>query len=254
MSKSTPAKSDSRRAQLRAAQLQQAKRDKNRRIAMFSVIGVVVIALVAASVLLFLRFSGAEATTVPPNATAARDGIVTHPGKAKAGAPKVEIFLDYQCPACARFEASFGPTLDQMATAGDIDLSYRTMTFLDTNLRNDSSTRAANAAACADVTGHYADYHNAIFAHQPSNEGSGYTEDNLTKDFTAQAGITGAALDEFNTCYAEKRFSGFVKNVDNEAGKSGVTGTPSLHVNGKPMELGNLTDAASLRTQIDALK
>ncbi|WP_432558292.1 DsbA family protein [Granulicoccus sp. GXG6511] len=254
MSKSSPAKSDSRRAQLRAAQLQQAKRDRNRRIATFSVIGVVVIALIIGGVLLFNRFSQEQAVNNPPNATAAGDGIVTNPGKAQAGAPKVELFLDYQCPACARFEAGFGPTLDQMAEAGEIELSYRTMTFLDTNLRNDSSTRAANAAACADLSGHYADYHNAIFSHQPATEGTGFTEANLTQDFTQQAGITGAALDEFNACYSAKRFTGFVKQVDNEAGRSGVTGTPSLHVNGETVELGQLTDPASLRAQIDALK
>lgn len=252
MSKPTPAKSDSRRAQLRAAQIQQAKRDKNRNIAIIAVVGAVVIALVVTGVLLFNRFGQAQASNVPPNATAAKDGIVTHPGKAKADAPQVELFLDYQCPACARFEQGFGPMLDQMAEAGDIALTYRTMTFLDTNLRNDSSTRAANAAACADTAGHYFDYHNAVFAHQPTSEGAGYTDDNLTVDFTQQAGITGGALDEFNACYTTKRFSGFVNQVDDAAGKAGVQGTPTLRVNGQDVELGQLTDPASLRAQIDA--
>lgn len=252
MSKPTP--SDSRRAQLRAAQIQQAKREKNRRVAVIAVIAVVVIALAATGALLVNRFSQDPATSVPPNATEARDGIVVNPGRAAQGAPKVELFLDYQCPACAKFEQNFGATMDQMAQAGDIDLVYRTMTFLDTNLRNDSSTRAANAAACADLVGHYSAYHNAVFTHQPTNEGTGYTDDNLTKDFTEASGISGDALNQFNACYSTKQFSGFVKQVDNEAGKAGIQGTPTLHVNGKDLDLSKLTDPNSLRTQIDALK
>lgn len=254
MSKQTPAKSDSRRAQLRAAQIQQARRDKNRRIAIITVVGVVVIALAIAGALLFNRFSQSQVANVPPNATESRDGIIANPGRAGADAPEVELFLDYQCPACARFEQGFGPTLGQMAEAGEIQLVYRTMTFLDTNLRNDSSTRAANAAACADLAGHYSDYHNAIFAQQPTSEGAGFTDDNLTVDFTQQAGITGAALDEFNACYTTKRFSGFVNQVDDEAGRAGVQGTPTLRVNGNDLDLGSLTDPNSLRTQIDALR
>jgi protein-disulfide isomerase len=163
----------------------------------------------------------------------------------------VALFADYQCPACASFEQAFGPQLEKLAKDGDIQLEYRTMTFLDTNLRNDSSTRAANAAACADLVGHYADYHNAVFANQPTGEGSGYTDEQLTGAFTQQAGITGAELEEFRSCYTNKRFSGFVTRVDQEAGRAGITGTPSMTVNGNTLDFNNLTqDPNSLRDEI----
>ena len=241
-----PTKFDNRRAQLRAAQIQQAKRAKNQRIALFSVIGVVVIALVVAGVLLVNRFSQSEVTVAgtPPHATAAQDGIIANPGQAAEGAPKVEVFLDYQCPACAQFEATFGPQLLQMGENGEIDLIFRTMTFLDANMRNDASTRAANAAACADLTGRYTDYHMTVFANQGT---SGYTDEQLTETFPAQAGITGAELDTFSQCYADKDFRGFVNKVDDEAGRSGVTGTPTLHVNGEEVDRTQLTSPVALR-------
>lgn len=250
MSKHKPAKTDSRRAQMRAAQIQQAKKQKNQRVAIIAVAAVVTIALVIGVFLLVNRFNDAKAASAPPSANAQQSGMKVWPGNAKQGAPVVALFLDYQCPACANFERNFGAQLEGLAKSGDIQLEYRTMTFLDTNLRNDSSTRAANAAVCADIAGHYPEYHNAVFAHQPSQEGSGYTDDNLTKDFTAQAGITGDALDQFNSCYANKRYSSFVNNVDNEAGRSGVTGTPSLQVNGKTLDMNLLTTPDSLRTEI----
>lgn len=252
MSKQKPAASDTRRAQLRAAQIQQAKKDKNKRIAVLAVSAVVVIALVAAVVLLVNRGRDAQVAATPPNATADRDAIITHPEtQPREGAPVVSLFLDYQCPACARFEQQHGPTLDELASSGEIQLEYRTMTFLDANLRNDSSTRAANAAACADLTGRYFEYHNTIFSQAPAQEGSGYTDESLIRDFTAQAGITGDALETFDTCYAQKRFSGFVNNVDQEAGQAGITGTPTLQVNGETLNLENITQAPdSLRDEI----
>lgn len=255
MSKHKPAKDDSRRAQLRAAQQAAAQREKNKRIVIGVVIAAVVVALVAAVALLVVRFKQAEAANFPPNATAQKDAIAVFPGSAKQGAPMVALYADYQCPACKQFEDRFGKTLEEMARSGEVQLAYHTMTFLDTNLRNDSSTRAANAAACADVAGHYADYHDAVFASQPQNEGSGYTDDQLTKQFTAQAGITGESLDTFNQCYTTKRMSGFVKSVDEAAGKANITQTPTIRVNGKQLDTKNLTsDPNSLRTEIMKLK
>lgn len=251
MSKHKPARTDSRRAQMRAAQIAQAKKQKNQRIAIIAVAAVVTIALVVGIVLLVNRSNDAKAASAPPSANAQLTGLKVFPDSAKQGAPVVSLFLDYQCPACANFERLHGSQLEDLAKSGDIQLEYRTMTFLDTNLRNDSSTRAANAAACADAAGHYADYHDAIFAHQPTQEGTGYTDDNLTKDFTAQAGITGDALTKFDSCYASKQYSSFVKQVDEAAGRAGITGTPSMQVNGKALDMTKIsTQPTSLHDEI----
>lgn len=255
MSKQQPAKSDSRRAQLRAAQIEQAKRDKNKRMAIIAVAAVVIIALIIGIVLLVNRTRDTEVANVPPTVNADQTGIRVTPNAARDNAPVVSIFLDYQCPACARFEQTYGPVLDEMAQAGDIDLQYRTMTFMDTNLRNDTSTRAANAAACADLTGRYRQYHNAIFAYQLTTGGhEGIADGLLTGQLADQAGITGEAKNNFSTCYDTKRFSGFVDKVDEAAAQAGVTGTPTLQVNGKTMELTRLTDDPnSIRQEITNL-
>ncbi|MDO5501229.1 MAG: thioredoxin domain-containing protein [Propionibacteriaceae bacterium] len=257
MSKPTPAKSDSRRAQLRAAQIEQAKRAKNKRIAILAVVGVVVIALVAAGALLFNRFSNERearlSDSTPPNATAERNGIVAHPGRAAEGAPLVEVFSDYQCPACAQFEAAYGGTLDEMAEAGEIQLVMRTMTFLDRQPNGDS-TRAANAAACADLTGHYAAYNKAVFDHQIAGAPGGLSDEVLTQTLTNQAGITGAGLDQFNTCFANTQFDDFVDNANNQAGRDGVTGTPTIRVNGTELDRNQLTpDPNSVRTMVEQM-
>lgn len=254
MSKHKPAKTDSRRAQLRAAQIAQAKKQKSQRIAIITVSALVTVVLVIGIVVAVRQFSQAKAEAAPPNANAQQSGIRVYPKEAQQGAPVVSLFLDYQCPACANFEQTYGAKLAELAKNGDIQLEYRTMTFLDTNLRNDSSVRAANAAACADVAGHYSDYHLAVFAAQPA-EGVGYTDDQLTQQFTATAGITGPDLETFDSCYANKRYSDFVDQVDREAGRAGVSGTPTLQVNGKALDLSTLTgDPNALHDEIMKLK
>lgn len=177
--------------------------------------------------------------TAPPHANADKTGIVVNPGKAKAGAPVVALYQDYQCPVCKVLEDNVGDALEKAADDGTISLEYRTMTFLDGNLKNDSSTRSAQAAACADGVGAYAKYHDAIYANQPAQEGAGYTDKQLTEDFTKAAGVTGSRLATFKACYADKKMAGFVTGTNAAAGKAGVTGTPTVKVNGKVASLRN---------------
>ena len=72
-----------------------------------------------------------------------------------------------------------GSTFQEQAQAGKIKLVYHVKNFLDDNLRNDSSTRAANAAFCASDAGKFREFHNTIFPNQPANEGDGYTDAQL---------------------------------------------------------------------------
>ena len=175
-------------------------------------------------------------SSVPVNATSDASGIVVNPGTFKDGVPKVEVFLDYQCPVCKQFETQFGTTLDDMATNGEIQLIYRTMTFLDNNLRNDSSLKAGIAAACADNAGAYSAYHNAIFAGQPTNEGTGYTTQQLRVDFAGTAGITGDKLTGFQQCYDSRTTQSFVEGTNEKAAADGVNSTPTIMVNGTKLD------------------
>ena len=225
--------SQSRREALRRQQEAQARAKRNSRIVL---IGAIIAGLVLVAVfgtVLFQGMSAGQSTSTPPNATQAKDGIVVNPGKAKQGAPVVTLYLDYQCPVCKQFEETFGGVLNDMAGKGEIELQYHTMTFLDLNLRNDSSKRAGIAAACADIAGKYPDYHNTVFANQPLREGDGYTTTQLRSEFASSAGIVGDKLTAFQQCYDSKATSGFVDGTNELASKAGVTATPTLRVNGK---------------------
>lgn len=235
--------SQSRREVLRRQQEAQARQKRLNRIVAVGA-GIVALVLVAVfGVIAFQQWGGSGSSSVPPNATAARDGIVVNPGKAKAGAPTVQIYLDYQCPWCKTLEDAQGKTFEELANAGDITLVYSTKTFLDPGLRNDASYRAAVAAACADRAGVYSAYHDAVFANQPTVEGQGYSTEQLRSTFAQTAGLNGDALTSFQQCYDTRAYSDFVKSVEELSAKAGVNTTPTVKVNGKTLDNNQLISA-----------
>ncbi|GAE69390.1 hypothetical protein JCM18909_2599 [Cutibacterium acnes JCM 18909] len=229
----------SKRAALRAQQEAQESAKKRRRIIGVTA-GVVIIAMVVVAVVFGLNHKSDDVPTTgqitPPSAT--KDGVYTlNPDKVKPGAPTVTVFQDYQCPACKGAEDVLGKPLNELSAEGKIKLEYHTLTFLDSNLHNDSSTRAAMAAAAADVVGKYEAYHDVVYRHQSKDEGAGYTDEQLRKEFAAEVGITGSNLTKFQRIYDNKQTEQFVKNGNDkglqELQKSGNTGTPAFLINGK---------------------
>jgi protein-disulfide isomerase len=131
-----------------------------------------------------------------------------------------------------------------------VKLVSHTLSFLDNNLRNDSSNRAANAAACAADADKFLQYHAAVFQGQPAKEGEGYTDARL-KEFATQAGITGAAMTTWQKCYDDRAHNQWVESVQEQSGKDGVQGTPTIRLNGKDVSLQGLTQQ-SLAEQVKA--
>lgn len=251
MSNYKPAKADNRRAELRRQQEATARAAQRKKIVITAVVGLCALALVIGGIALLRNYQEAEAANRPPNANEQGDGIVVNPGKAKADAPVVALFQDYQCPACKQFEDQYGKALSELAESGAIQLEYHTMTFLDEALKNDSSKRAGIAAACADTTGHYAAYHETVYKNQPASEGEGFTDEQLTQTFPQEAGITGGDLASFQGCYQTRKMESWVNRTDQGAGKAGITGTPALQVNGKKLEIEQLQGPDKLKESID---
>jgi protein-disulfide isomerase len=180
-----------------------------------------------------------------PNGITAENGYGFQVNTA-ADKPDVVIFEDFQCPACAQFEQAYGPLIQQEAADGNIQLTYRIMTFLDNNLNTDHSVRAANAFGCSINAGVGEAYHNAIYANQPANEGAGWTDDQL-KQFGTDVGITGEAKTTFDQCVDEGTYKGWAGLSNQAAFDSGVTGTPTVEVNGQKIPDSALASEQALR-------
>jgi len=223
----------SRRAALRQQQEQEERAARNRRILGFG-LGAVALAVVVILVVVIVQTMGkrqevAAEQLTPPNATAGY-GILAQAKQPADGTPHVVIYQDFQCSGCAAYEEVFGPIVTSLVEKGEITAEFRSAHFMDRNIGNDSSERAALAAAAADQVGAYDAYHNAIFA--AYNGGAGYTEQQLRVDFPAQAGIAGDDLTRFQELYDGRAFQDFVNGVVGSMATDGVTGTPTYIVDG----------------------
>ncbi|WP_158548208.1 DsbA family protein [Desertihabitans brevis] len=231
-------KAGGRREQLRQQAAAEAARKRRQRV-LIAVVAVVVAGVVAVGAVVGVNLArnSAAGNLTPPNANADQTGIIANPGVAPEGAPVLTIYQDFQCPACKQMEDALGATIEQMAADGTVVLEYRTMTFLDNNLRNDASYRSGVAAACADVAGSYQAYYDVIYANQPATEGAGYSDNVLLNDFPAQAGLTGEALETFKSCYRSEATGEFVRGTDRESTAAGVRSTPTVRVNGNDFDI-----------------
>jgi protein-disulfide isomerase len=176
--------------------------------------------------------SGSGSSAPPANVIGGADGgIVANAATAKSNAPTLDLYEDFQCPACAQLEKRIGAQIVSMAKAGEIKLVAHTLSFLDDNLHNDSSKRSANAAACASDAGKFLEYHGVVFAAQPEQEGAGYTDAQLT-EFATTSGITGAAMTTWQKCTSSGQYAKYVTAVQEASGKAGIDSTPTVKLNG----------------------
>ena len=194
---------------------------------------------------------GSAATPAPSAPAAAQTGDLEAPnGADKAGAivvgdPEaakvVEVYVDYQCPYCQRWEIEIGAALMERALQPGSGLVVRqyNMAFLGEANRSldppGASARAASAAACVlDGAGAQAfvDFNTAIFA------APGGTDAATRFDAASLAALAGGlgANDETLACIQEGRFIPFVSATTQAAFARGVTGTPTVLVNGKPLQ------------------
>ncbi|MDI2036876.1 DsbA family protein [Paenarthrobacter nitroguajacolicus] len=184
-----------------------------------------------------------------PSAPATKPATVTVPGgEAEAGKPvKVVAYIDFICPVCKRFETTYGDALTKLRNDGKISLEYRPLGFLDQQSTTNYSSRAANAAACVANTSpdKYADFFNLLFERQPAEGSAGISD----KDLKAMATEVGAA--NIDSCVDSKQYRPWVKVATQEAAAIGITGTPTIFVDGKQWD-GTTDLNAEIQTAITA--
>ncbi|MGL4742988.1 MAG: DsbA family protein [Dermatophilaceae bacterium] len=194
--------------------------------------------------------SGTRSTelTLPSGVTESGAGYVAFADVTPAtGAPTLDVYEDFQCPACAQYEATMGSTIRDLAQQGKIRLVYHVKNFLDDNLGNDSSTRAGTAAFCAAAAGRFHEFHDLLFANQPAREGDGFTDTQL-RELAGRAGISGSALSTWQSCSDAGRYDAYLDSVEDRSGRDGVNGTPTVRLDGK-----DVTQQAGTPEQLTAL-
>ncbi|MDQ3886740.1 MAG: DsbA family protein [Actinomycetota bacterium] len=171
---------------------------------------------------------GEDEVVIPPGATAR--GVPVGPPNAPV---TVDVYVDFQCPACRRYEAIAGDTLDQLAESGTARVVYHPLAYLDRFSSTQYSSRSSAAAGCAAAAGVFPGFAERLFAEQPPEGGDGLPAQRLIELGVA----AGADRDEFAACVRDERYGAWTDQLTNTALRQGVTATPTVLVNGQKVEL-----------------
>lgn len=106
---------------------------------------------------------------------------------------------------------------------------YLHYTVVDSIVGGSESRDAARASECANQQGKFWEYHDYLFANV-LGEGVGSFRAARLKSMAASLGLDTAA---FNTCYDSGATAAAVDRDMSQAAGLGVTGTPSIFVNGQ---------------------
>lgn len=253
-----------------AAAREAAQADERRRERTVRIIGAVtVIAVVIGIIAVALVARGSSESTVAGEPTVVEGAALPagvlgpdseHPygvpyGSAAADAPVLEIWEDFQCPACGAVEAANGAGIAALADEGAVQLIWRPATFLDrANEGGDpgvarSSTRATAAWGCAIDAGRTKEFHDAVYASQPQEEGAGWTDEQFV-GLAEQVGITGADLDTFRTCVADGTYLDWATSSGATFSSEGIQGTPFGLLDGVEVPTQTLAEDAALRALV----
>ncbi|WP_160051567.1 thioredoxin domain-containing protein [Nocardiopsis sp. FR26] len=183
---------EQRRKEKRAAK-------RNRTLMALTAAALVVVAIVGIGYLALSadRKSAAYDGALAPR-TLQEDGSVVM-AQPDAQAPVVEVYADYQCPACRQFELLNGDVLKENAADGRAIVHYRPVSiFAQQQVPvSSNSLRAGAAARAAADHDRFVEYNDLLFENQPTEGKEGFTTDEL-KDWFADTDPTEAQQEQFD--------------------------------------------------------
>ncbi len=148
-----------------------------------------------------------------------------------SGDHKLDLYLDYQCPACINFSKTLGPIVEKLAEDKKLLITYKQypLTKIHPNAYND-----ALAALCAHSQGKYLEYKKTIYGLEDERKWAKVTDDDRVKLATD----LGLDQGKFNTCLEQKNYAGRIATDVKDGDTIGVSGTPTLILDDKSLDLG----------------
>jgi protein-disulfide isomerase len=211
------------------------KRHQRRRTVLVSLSAAAVIVVAIAIGVGFIVTTNTSGPGEPPSQVPAgtangdASGLVV-----STGSVQIDLYVDYLCPECRSTEQAIAPELAALKASGKVRLVYHPVAFLDPYSKPGGySTRAASAAACAAQSGRFEQYSTVLFDKQPAERGPGLSAAELV-DAGRDAGLTGEA---FASCVTSGTYIPWVKYVTDVAASRDVAVTPTVVVNGRPVDL-----------------
>jgi protein-disulfide isomerase len=180
-------------------------------------------------------------------ASAAGDGTVTM-AKPGVGGPVVDVYEDFQCPACKEFHRINDATLKNLAAEGRAKVVYHPIVIFGAEPLAGNSLRASAAAHCVGDGARWLTFQDRLFAHQPAEGSPGFA----VADLVSYGSAAGMSDSRFGSCVRSQRYAPDVRRASQAAIAGGINGTPTVKVNGKALDTGETLTADGLRNAVQA--
>ena len=165
------------------------------------------------------------------------------------GPIRVDLYIDFLCPFCQRFELSAADTLTALISEHRATVVYHPMNFLDEASTTRYSTRASAASGCASDGGRVVEVTPPRVVRHPPEGGAGLSDSEIA-EIAVSAGVDQAA---FSSCAGEGRYHEWPTFVTSRAAQAGVEGTPTVLVQGADVEPDTESLAAAVQQAQDKL-
>ncbi len=194
------------------------------------VIGMIVFVITVTGV--FIYFDKKPVTNVAAPASISKEdgsGLVFNPELTD----QIDIWEDFQCPACRSFEAINNEYIKKMIIEKKAKVVYHPLTFVGARSSNgvNESIIAANAAACAMDEGKFLEMHELIYQNQGAENSGRYSKEFMIL-LGAQAGLKST---KFQDCVNNGNYDSWTDASTSFAAVKNVNSTPTVTVNGKEL-------------------
>lgn len=141
---------------------------------------------------------------------------------------KVEVFEDFKCSACKNYTEGIEPyVISNHAAKGEIYYVIYNYPFLDDESPTKDSDRAAVASQCAAEQNRFWDFHKLLYSNLT------YTPNEFSEErIFAFAESLNLDMEKFTECYQDNSVQAIIDENLKLGPQMGVTGTPSVFVNG----------------------
>lgn len=145
------------------------------------------------------------------------------------GKTQVEIFADFQCPACIVSNESIMPIFEEYAASGKLTITYRQFPLtMHKNAKWD-----AIAALCSAEQGGYMDYKKWLYAMEKSKSGKSVTD----AERVSLAKTLGLDEVKFSKCLTSKVYEKQVESDIALGDAKWVSGTPTIYLDGIKIDM-----------------
>jgi protein-disulfide isomerase len=162
---------------------------------------------------------------------------------------RVEVWEDFQCPACASYSEQIETQLiTNYVETGKILYTFHHYAFIDSMVATNESHQSANASMCAGDQNRFWDYHDILFANW-NGENQGAFSDKRLVAFAENLSLD---MTSFKACFSQDKYADQIAKDFADGQAVGVSGTPSVFVNGTQVNPGFVPSYEQLASIIDA--